>query len=93
MRYCLKIMARTKKTPPTEQLKVRSPKITPTAEQLLNGLSQDAADALGRPVSSSTMLRALLTYVTQQPPSWVSTTIFPLIDQEIAQGSVWGKKK
>lgn len=93
IRYYLIIMIRTKKTSPVELLKVYSVKLTPTAEQLLRQLSQDASDMLGWTVSNSALLRALLTYVEQQPPAWVSSTLYPLIEQEIARGRVWGKKK
>lgn len=86
-------MARTKKTPPTEPLKVCSLKLTPTAEQLLQHLGQDASDALGWTVSSSAMLRALLAYVGQQPPSWASSALYPFVEQEISRGRVWGSKK
>jgi hypothetical protein len=93
MRYYLKIMARIKETPTIEPLKVHSLKLTPTAEQALHRLTQDASDALGWTVSKSAMIRALLSYVEQQPRSWVTTTIHPHIEQEIVQGRVWGKKK
>jgi hypothetical protein len=76
-----------------EPLKVCSLKLTPTAERLLQQLGQDASDTLGRPVSSSAMLRALLAYVEQQSPAWVSSALYPFVDQEIARGRVWGKKK
>lgn len=86
-------MARTKKTPPMEQLKVFTVKLTPTAERLLQQLGQDASDTLGRPVSSSALLRALLAYVEQQPRSWASSALYPFVEQEIARGRVWGKKQ
>jgi hypothetical protein len=87
------MMTRRKKTLSTEPLKVCSLKVTPTAEQLLRQLSQEASDALGWTVSNSALFRALLLYVEQQPRSWVTTTIHPHIEQEIARGRVWGKKK
>lgn len=93
MRYYLIIMARIKKTPLVEPLKVCTVKLTPTVEQVLHRLSQDASDALGWTVSNSALLRAILSYVEQQPPMWVSTAIHPFIEQEIARGRVWGKKK
>jgi hypothetical protein len=92
MRYYLIIMARTKKTTP-EPLKVCTVKLTPTAEQTLHHLSQDASDALGWTVSNSAMIRALLAYVEQQSPAWASTALYPFVEQEIARGRVWGKKK
>jgi hypothetical protein len=86
-------MARMKKIPSTEPLKVCSLKVTSTAEQLLQRLSQDASDALGWTVSNSAVLRALLAYVAQQPPAWASSTLYPFVEQEIACGRVWGRKK
>jgi hypothetical protein len=86
-------MARTKTTPPREPLKVCTLKLTPTAEQVLQRLGQDASDTLGWTVSSSAMLRALLSYVEQQPPAWVSSALYPFVEQEITQGRVWGSKK
>jgi hypothetical protein len=93
VRYYLIIMARPKKTPFKEPLKVVSVKLTPAAEYLLRQLSQDASDALGWTVSSSALVRALLHYVAQQPPAWAATALHPLVEQEIAGGRVWGKKK
>jgi len=93
MRYYLMIMERTKQIPLMEPLKVYSIKLTPTAANMLDDLSQDATDALGRPVSSSALLRAVLAYVEQQPPAWISSALYPFVDQEIARGRVWGKKK
>jgi hypothetical protein len=86
-------MARTKKTPPTEPLKVCSVKLTPASELMLQTLSQDASDALGWTVSSSATVRALIRYAGQQPPTWAAAALHPLIEQEISQGRVWGSKK
>jgi hypothetical protein len=93
MRYYLTPMARTKKTAPTEPLRVYSVKVTPAAEELLQVLRQDASDTLGWTVSSSAVVRALFSYVAQQPLSWAASALYPLIEQEIAQGRVWGSKK
>jgi hypothetical protein len=81
------------KTLSTEPLKTYSLSLTPTAEQFFCQLSQDASNALGRTVSNSAMLRALLVYVEQQPRAWASTQLYPLVEQEIARGRVWGRKK
>lgn len=86
-------MERIKKSSPLEDLKVCSIKMTPAAEDLLNDLSQDATDALKRPVSSSALVRALLHYLAQQPSSWAATALYPLIRQEMERGRIWGKKK
>jgi len=93
MRYYLGYMARLKKTPSTEPLKVYSVKLTPTVANLLLHLGQDASDALGWTVSSSAVIRALIQHAGQQPSEWAAAEIRPLIEQEIAQGRVWGSKK
>jgi hypothetical protein len=93
MSYYLMIMAYTKRTPSPEPLKICSLTLTETAERLLNDLSQDATDAIGRPVSNSALVRALLQYLAQQPSTWTATTIYPFVEQEIERGRVWGKKK
>ncbi len=93
MRYYLVIMARLKKSPPKEPLKVCTVKLTPAAEQILQTLSQDASDALGWTVSNSAVVRALIRHAGQQPATWATAALHPLIDQEITQGRVWGSKK
>jgi hypothetical protein len=93
MRYYLAIMARHKTTPPTEPLKVYSAKLTPTAERVLHRLSQEASDTLGWTVTSSAILRALISYAGQQPYAWASSVLHPLVEQEIVAGRVWGSKK
>jgi hypothetical protein len=87
------IMEHTKKSPPGEDLKVCSLKLTLAAEDVLHDHSQDATDALGRPVSHSALVRALLQYLARQPSSWAATALYPLIEEEMRRGRVWGKKK
>jgi hypothetical protein len=86
-------MALIHKTPPTETLKVCTVKLTPATERTLRRLSQDASDALGWTVSNSAMIRALLSYVEQRPPAWTPAALYPFVEQEIARGRVWGRKK
>jgi len=86
-------MARPKITPQKPFLVTRSHTLTREADILLQQLSQEASDALGWTVGSSAVLRALLRYVAQQPTVWASTTLHPLIEQEIASGLFWGNKK
>ena len=93
MRYYLIIMARLTKSPPKEPLKVYSVKLTPAAAELLLHLGQDASDALGWTVSSSAVIRALIQHAGRQPSEWAATMLYPIIEQEIAQGRVWGSKK
>lgn len=86
-------MARPKSKPLKPPLVVRSHTLTQETDDTLHRLNQDASDALGWTVGSSAVIRALLRYVAQQPSSWVSTTLHPLIEQEIASGIFWGTKK
>jgi hypothetical protein len=44
-------------------------------------------------VSSSAVIRALVVYAGQHTPAWAATMLFPLIEEEIVQGRVWGKKR
>ena len=87
------MVTRRTQTLSTEPLRAYSLNLTPTAEQFFRRMSQEASDALGRTVSNSALLRALLAYIEQQPRSWASTQLYPLVEQEIARGRVWGRKK
>jgi hypothetical protein len=86
-------MPRTKKTAPKEPLRVVTIKIPRAAETILEQLSQEATDRLGWTVSSSAVIRALIQYAGQESPARVVEILHPLIEQEIAQGRVWGSKK
>jgi hypothetical protein len=86
-------MARSKQEPQKEALKVLSIKLTPSIAKTLHQLSQGASDQLGWTVSSSAVLRALVTYAGQQPGSWIRSELHPVIEQEIAAGRVWGSKR
>lgn len=86
-------MPRPKKLPPKEPLLIRSLTHTPTTEAIVKQLSQDATDFIGRPISSSAMLRALLRYVDQQDDTWRREQLFPFVEKEISSGLLWGKKK
>lgn len=92
MRYYLFIMARIKPLALQGPLKVASVKLPPMAGQILQTLSQDASDALGWTVTSSAVVRALIQYAERQPPEWAASKLHPIIEEEIAQGRVWGKQ-
>jgi hypothetical protein len=77
------------KKPP---LVIRSVTLTEANEQTLENLKQTASDMLGQTVSSSALIRALLRFAEQQPSSWGAQQLHSLIEQEIAQGRVWGTK-
>lgn len=84
-------MARTKKNPPPP-LQVCSMKLPPAVAASLAALALDASDRLGRPISTSAITRAALSYVARQPSAWTATTLYPFVEQEIERGRVWGKK-
>ncbi len=86
-------MARRKTAPKKQPLIIRSIALTHDTDTRLQQLSQDASDALGWTVGSSALVRALLQYTKQQPSSWASSMLHPLIEREIAGGLLWGSRK
>ena len=86
-------MARTKRTLPKPVFFPRSVTFTSAVDEILRGFSQDAKDYTGRAVGSSAILRALVHYAGQQGEQWLRSQIFPLIEQELNAGVIWGKKK
>lgn len=74
-------------------LLIRSLTLTPDTSETLERLSMDASDYIGRAVSGSAILRALLRYAAQQPYQWLLSDLSPLIEAELASGRMWGKKK
>jgi hypothetical protein len=86
-------MAHPKSAPKKQPLFPHTFTLSQDADHLLQRLSQDASDALGWTVGSSAVLQALLQYIAQQPPTWASTALHPLIEREIASGTFWGTKK
>jgi len=76
-----------------EPIHVSSLSLTPSTQTTLRRLSQDATDVIGRTVSDSALVRALLRYVEQQPLSWVRETLYPYVEMEMTTGTLWGKKK
>lgn len=86
-------MARRTSTPKKQPLLPRTHTLSQDTDHMLHQLSQDASDALGWTVGSSAVIRALLRYIAQQPPAWAATTLHPLIEQEITNGTFWGSKK
>jgi hypothetical protein len=81
----------TKKTNPQKQpFDIHSFALSQENEQTLVNVKQDATDALGRPISASAILRALLRYAGQQPAAWIAKQIHPLIEAEVEEGRLWG---
>lgn len=91
--HCM-ALAKTKRRKPTSSpLIIRSLSVTPDDATALDRIAQDASDYIGWTVSGSAIVRALLRYADQQQGEWLREQLFPLIEQEIESGTVWGKKK
>lgn len=86
-------MATRRSTTPKESLHVSSLALTPSTETTLKRISQDATDVVGRTVSDSAMVRALLRYIEQQPLPWVREQVYPYLEVEMNAGILWGRKK
>jgi hypothetical protein len=83
------------RTPPPKKASflTRTHDLTPPTAALLMQLSIAATDTLGRAVSHSTVLRALLRYAEHQDPAWLRDQLFPLIEQELEVGTRAGRTK
>jgi hypothetical protein len=55
-------------------------------------MSEDASERVGRRISSSSIVRALVQWMDAQPPDFVRTEILPLVEKELALLR-WGRKK
>jgi len=86
-------MANRKTRQKKEPIIIQSFSLTPTLDKTLQRLSQEGSDYTGWSISSSAVVRALLRYVEQQPSTWALSSLFPLIEQELNAGVVWGSKK
>jgi FixJ family two-component response regulator len=87
-------MARLKLVPKKEQpkLAVHAVTLTPDVVEAIQQLSQDASDFLGRKVSGSAILRALVRQVVKQGPP-AADALFLEVEKELKAGVRWGKKK
>jgi hypothetical protein len=77
---------------PARPTQIRTHSLTKDDLVILQRFSQDASDLLGWTVSGSAIVRALLRYGDQHGVPWARAKLFPLIEAEIARGTVWGKK-
>lgn len=87
-------MARTPKpsAPKKSAFSVRTFTLTADVEETLRQLSSDATDFLGRTVSDSAIIRALVRLTDQQGPP-ASSVLFLKVEEELKDGVTWGKKK
>lgn len=87
-------MARAKKPLPPEKpaFSIHTCTLTPDVVETLQDLSSDASDFLGRAVSNSAIIRALVRQVVQQGPA-AADALFIEVEKELKSGTMWGKKK
>jgi hypothetical protein len=87
-------MVRLKLVPKREQPKpaVHSVTLTPDVVEAIHQLSRDASDFLGRTVSGSAIIRALVRQVVKQGPP-AADALFLEVEKEVKAGVLWGKKK
>jgi FixJ family two-component response regulator len=87
-------MARTRKSVTREgpQLSVHSVTLTLDAVEALEQITQGATDFLGRSISNSAVIRALIRQVAKQGPGAVDALFFE-IERELKAGVLWGKRK
>ena len=88
------MMARTKKPPTQEQPQFSIHTISLTTEEtkVLQNLSQEASDFLGRSISNSAVIRALIRQVVKQGPSAADDLFFE-VERELKAGVRWGKQQ
>lgn len=87
-------MPRTKKPLPEEKpdLHVYTFALTPTVAGAIQRLSEDVSDVLGRKVSGSAIVRALVRQVMQQGSAATDALVVE-IEKELNAGVLWGGKK
>jgi len=85
-------MATRKSQPKKDPVFIHSYSLTAAVERALRRMSQEATDSIGREVSSSAIVRALVLYTDRQPPTWLREQLLPLVEEEITGGIVWGRK-
>jgi hypothetical protein len=86
-------MAREKIPPRKEEpsFPIRSFRLTGDADRALQRLSQDASDFLGRKVSNSAIVRALIRQAAEQGPP-VADALFLEVEKELKSGVLRGRK-
>ena len=72
---------------------IRTHSLTAGDLKILQQISQDASDLLGWTVSGSAVVRALLRYADQQGEGWSRKQLFPLIENELVRGTMWGHRR
>lgn len=85
-------MSRTKKAVTKEKPVFSIHSVTLTVEEVraLDRLSRDASDFLGRSISGSAIVRALIRHIVKQDPG-VIDGVFLEVERELKAGVLWGK--
>lgn len=88
------MMARMKKPPLQEksQFSIHTISLTSDEVEMLEHLTRDASDFLGRSISSSAIIRALIREVIKQGPS-AADALFIEVEKELKSGVMWGSKQ
>jgi hypothetical protein len=66
--------------------------LTPEVVAAIERLSRDASDFLGRRISGSAILRALVRQAVKQGPP-AADALFLEVERELKDGLAWGSKK
>jgi hypothetical protein len=82
-----------KKPQPAEKLLVRTCTLARQDEMILEQLSGDASDYVGRKVSGSAIMRSLLRFAAGQGAVWQREHIFSRVEHEMTGGTTWGSRK
>jgi hypothetical protein len=85
-------MEHLKTNPSQPPLLIRSHSLTQQEDTLLQHLSRDASDFLGRSISSSAVIRALIRQVVKQGPA-AADALFLEVERELNAGVMWGKQR
>jgi len=75
-----------------ESFRVSSFTLTKPAETILKRLSENATDIIGRSISESAIIRALLCEVAKRG-SWATDALFLEVEGEMNAGLLWGRTK
>ncbi len=86
-------MASLKTKQKKEAFSISSLSLTREDAETLEMLSKDATDFIGRKVSGSAIVRALVRLAREQGYQWVITNLCPFVEAELSSGIMWGKKK
>ena len=85
-------MAHPQTKPPKQPFLIRTHTFTKETDTLLQQLSRDASDFLGRSISNSAVVRALIRQIVKQGPP-AADALFLEIERELKEGVMWGSKK